>query len=65
METDRDLVSLFNTYQGKSSERSPKCTSDECAAAKICYIRSGSTALGRQCPQGYGSVQGTYAGTGF
>lgn len=64
MERDRSLVGTFNTYQGKSSVRSPKCTSDECAKAKICYIRSGSTALGRECPQGYASVQGTYAGTG-
>ncbi|TAQ83384.1 hypothetical protein B7494_g8293 [Chlorociboria aeruginascens] len=52
METNRSLVSTFNTYQGKSSLRSPNCTSDACAEAKICYMRSGSVALGRACPQG-------------
>lgn len=52
MEKNRTLVSLFNTYQGKSSVQSPNCTSDACAAAKICYMRSGSVALGQSCPQG-------------
>lgn len=52
METDRTLVAIFNKHQGKSSGRSPNCTSDACAAAKICYIRSGSVALGRACPGG-------------
>ena len=52
MEKNRTLVSLFNTYQGKSSVKSPNCTSDACAEAKICYIRSGSVALGQNCPQG-------------
>lgn len=52
METNRSLVTTFNTYQGKSSVRTPNCTSDACAEAKICYIRSGSAALGRACPQG-------------
>ncbi|KAK0674005.1 Metallo-dependent phosphatase-like protein [Cercophora samala] len=62
MEKDKGLVSLFNTYQGKSSIRSPNCTSDACAAAKVCYMRSGSTALGRACSQGFGSVQSPYTG---
>lgn len=53
MEANRTMVSQFNTYQGKSSIRSPNCTSVACAKAKVCYIRSGSVALGRQCPQGY------------
>ncbi|KAK4179516.1 Metallo-dependent phosphatase-like protein [Triangularia setosa] len=65
MEKDRGLVSLFNTYQGKSSIRSPNCTSDACATAKICYTRSGSTELGRACPQGFGSVQSRYTGVNF
>ncbi|KAK0727952.1 Metallo-dependent phosphatase-like protein [Lasiosphaeria miniovina] len=65
MEKDRTLATLFNTYQGKSSVRSPNCTSDACTAAKICYIRSGSAALGKQCPQGFGSVQGPYTGNNF
>lgn len=52
MEKNRTMVEVFNHYQGKSSIRSPNCTSDACAAAKVCYMRSGSAALGRQCPQG-------------
>ncbi|KAK4230455.1 Metallo-dependent phosphatase-like protein [Podospora fimiseda] len=65
MEKDRALVEMFNTYQGKSSIRSPNCTSDACAAAKICYIRSGSVEKGRRCPQGFGSVQSRYTGDNF
>lgn len=52
MEKNRTLVETFNTYQGKSSIRSPNCTSEICAKAKVCYMRSGSATLGRQCPQG-------------
>jgi hypothetical protein len=51
MEKDRSLVSRFNTLQGKSSVLTPNCTNAACAAAKICYMRSGDVALGRQCPQ--------------
>ena len=53
MEANRTLISIHNTYQGKTSVKSPNCTSDACAQAKICYMRSGSAALGRSCPQGY------------
>ncbi len=52
MERNHTLVSLFNTLDGKSSPRTPNCTSVACAEAKICYMRSGSAALGNQCPQG-------------
>ena len=52
MERNHTLVQLQNKYQGKSSALSPNCTSDACAIAKICYMRSGSVPLGRQCPQG-------------
>ncbi len=65
MESNRTLVELFNTYQGKMSIRSPNCTSDACAEAKVCYIRSGSAPLGRQCPQGFASVQSAYTGKNF
>ncbi|KAH4988245.1 hypothetical protein HBI76_093330 [Parastagonospora nodorum] len=65
MERNRTLVSLFNTYQGKSSVQSPNCTSDACAAAKVCYMRSGSVAIGQSCPQGFGSVQSPYMGKDF
>ena len=65
MEADHSLVSTFNTFEGKRSVRSPNCTSNACAAAKICYIRSGSAALGRQCPPGFSSVQSPFTGTNF
>ena len=52
MEQNRTLVELYNTHQGKSSVLSPNCSSDACAAAKVCYMRSGSQPLGAQCPQG-------------
>lgn len=60
MREDSSLVDKFNTYQGKSSVRSPNCTNIACASAKICYMRSGSTALGKACLQGYGSVQSAF-----
>lgn len=53
MEKDVSLVSKFNTFEGKTSMMTPNCTSEACAQAKICYMRSGSAPLGRQCPQGY------------
>lgn len=65
MQSNRSLVSQFNTYQGKSSGRSPNCTSEACAAAKVCYMRAGSAALGRACPQGFASVQSAYTGKNF
>ncbi|TRM70481.1 Metallo-dependent phosphatase-like protein [Schizophyllum amplum] len=64
MEADHSLVSTFNTLQGKSSPMSPNCTSDKCAEAKVCYLRSGSSPIGLQCVQGYGSVQSAYSGPG-
>ncbi|KAH7886007.1 Metallo-dependent phosphatase [Phlebopus sp. FC_14] len=57
MEANPSLVATFNTYQGKSSILTPSCTG-ECATAKVCYIRSGSSSIAREnCPKGYGSVQ--------
>lgn len=52
MENDLDLVTLHNRLQGKMSVKSPECTSEECQKAKVCYMRSGSAALGSQCIQG-------------
>lgn len=52
MERDMSLISLQNTLQGKMSGKSPRCESKECFEAKVCYMRSGSVALGRQCIQG-------------
>ncbi|KAK9850336.1 hypothetical protein MYU51_012249 [Penicillium brevicompactum] len=60
MEKDLGLVTLFNEYQGKKSVKSPACVTEACQKAKICYMRSGSVALGSQCPQGYGSVQSPF-----
>ena len=65
MENDHSLVSKFNTFQGRSSIESPNCTSNACAQAKVCYMRSGSVALGRQCPQGFNSVQSAFPGKNF
>jgi hypothetical protein len=65
MEQNRTLVEVFNTFQGKSSVKSPNCTSDACAQAKVCYMRSGSAGLGQLCPQGFASVQSAYTGVNF
>lgn len=61
MEKDHSIVTKFTQLQGKSSVKSPNCTNTACAEAQICYIRSGSVALGKQCPQGYGSVQSAFS----
>ncbi|KAB5563340.1 hypothetical protein GE09DRAFT_1285263 [Coniochaeta sp. 2T2.1] len=65
MEKDRSLVRMFNTFQSKSSVLTPSCDSEACAIAKICYMRSGSQALWRQCPQGFDSTQSPYTGRYF
>ncbi|KDN35861.1 hypothetical protein K437DRAFT_67526 [Tilletiaria anomala UBC 951] len=56
-----ELVTLHTRLSGRNSPRSPTCTEAACIAAKICYMRSGSSPLGQECPQGFDSVQsGTY-----
>ncbi|SNX82905.1 related to acid sphingomyelinase [Melanopsichium pennsylvanicum] len=57
MAVRKELVQQFTVFQGRNSPRSPKCITDECVKAKICYMQSGSAILGKQCLQGYGSVQ--------
>lgn len=52
MEKDIGLVALQTLLQGRMSVKSPKCDTEACQKAKVCYMRSGSVALGRQCPQG-------------
>ncbi|KAJ5493309.1 hypothetical protein N7539_002055 [Penicillium diatomitis] len=52
MEKEISLVTLQNQLQGRLSVESPTCDSAACQQAKVCYMRSGSVALGRQCPQG-------------
>ncbi|KZW00602.1 hypothetical protein EXIGLDRAFT_721370 [Exidia glandulosa HHB12029] len=61
MEADPSLVQLFTTFQGKGTVRAPPCTTPDCVAAKICFMRSGSASIAKNnCPQGtsFGSVQG-------
>ena len=65
MEKNGTLVEIQNGFQGKSSPKSPNCTSTACHEAKVCYMRSGSVALGRACPQGFASVQSPYTGKNF
>lgn len=57
MAVRKELVQQFTVFQGRNSPRSPKCQTDDCVKAKICYMQSGSAILGKQCKQGYGSVQ--------
>ena len=52
MEDNINLVSTFNTFEGKSSIRSPNCTNTACQQAKVCYMRSGSVAIAQRCPRG-------------
>ncbi|KAI0066506.1 Metallo-dependent phosphatase [Artomyces pyxidatus] len=57
MEANPDLVTTFNELQGKQSVLTPPCTG-ACIAAKICYMRSGSSSISVQnCARGFGSVQ--------
>ena len=53
MEQDRELVNLQTFYQGRKSVKTPKCDTQECQDAKICYMRSGSTALSAGCIPGW------------
>lgn len=52
MLANHSLVSQFNTYEGKSSIKTPNCTNTACAEAKVCYMRSGSVALAQKCISG-------------
>lgn len=57
MEQRPELIELHHMYQGRNSPRSPACNTDKCHKAKLCYMRSASSNLGRNCPSGFGSVQ--------
>ncbi|KAL4062711.1 Metallo-dependent phosphatase-like protein [Scleroderma yunnanense] len=58
MDANPFLLQTFNKYQSKSSVQAAPCTSSECLAAKICYMRSGSASIAHHnCKQGYGSTQ--------
>ena len=65
MQQNHTVISMFNENQGRRSVKSPNCTSNACAEAKVCYMRSGNVALGRSCPQGFNSVQSAYTGKNF
>jgi hypothetical protein len=60
VESNVTLAKELNELQGRRSKKSPVCETAECAKAKACYMRSGNVALGRQCNQGYGSVQSKF-----
>lgn len=57
MEVRPELIQLHQLYQGRNSPKSPACDTKECYEAKLCYMRSASSNLGRHCPSGFGSVQ--------
>ena len=46
---NQTLVELYNLYETKSSVVTENCTTKACAQQKVCYIRSGSGTLGRNC----------------
>jgi sphingomyelin phosphodiesterase len=54
MLTDQRYVEVYNLLETKSSVVTKSCSSSKCAEMKVCYIRSGSAALGLQCPYGAG-----------
>lgn len=56
MLTNQTYVEMYNLYETKSSVVTKNCTSAACAKQKVCYIRSGSAALGQLC----GSKNGPY-----
>jgi sphingomyelin phosphodiesterase len=49
MLTNATLVEMYNLYETKSSVVTEKCSTTACAKQKVCYIRSGSAALGLAC----------------
>ena len=54
MERNGTVVERYNLLETKSSVLTGNCSSVACARQKVCYIRSGSAALGRSCPRGDG-----------
>ena len=51
---DRDLVETYNLLETKSSALTKNCSTAACTRQKVCYLRSGSGALGRLCPKDHG-----------
>lgn len=56
MLTNNTVVEMYNFFETKSSVVTQNCSSAACAKQKVCYIRSGSGTLGRNC----GSKNGPY-----
>ena len=50
MLSNTSLVETYNLLETKSSVVTKNCSSKACAEQKVCYIRSGSGALGYACP---------------
>lgn len=50
MLANNTLVEVYNLLETKSSAVTKSCSSKACAQQKVCYIRSGSAALGYACP---------------
>ncbi|KUJ19694.1 uncharacterized protein LY89DRAFT_580202 [Mollisia scopiformis] len=48
------IVEVYNLLETKSSVVTENCSTVACAEQKVCYIRSGSAALGYACPQDSG-----------
>ena len=51
MLSNQSLVETYNFFETKSSVVTPNCSTKACGEQKVCYIRSGSAALGLACPQ--------------
>jgi sphingomyelin phosphodiesterase len=49
MLSNLSLVEEYNLYETKSSVVTKNCSTAACAKQKVCYIRSGSAALGSAC----------------
>jgi sphingomyelin phosphodiesterase len=56
MLSNQTLVEMYNLYETKSSVVTQNCSTKACARQKVCYIRSGSSALGHACPHGDGPL---------
>jgi sphingomyelin phosphodiesterase len=56
MLANKSIVEVYNLLETKRSVVTENCTSVECAVQKVCYIRSGSAALGYACPQDSGPL---------
>ncbi len=50
MLANNSIVEVYNFLETKSSVVTKNCSTQACAEQKVCYIRSGSGALGYACP---------------